>query len=1079
MQILKLKLAGIGPYVAEQSIDFTRLGANGVFLLEGPTGAGKSTLIDAIVFALYGQVASKDSSAERMVSKHRKPADEPFVELVIETSRGIHRVRRTPQFTRPKQRGEGTTKVNATVKLWKLSDPDDARGEVISSNIQDAATELGQAVGLTREQFTQIVVLPQGHFAKFLEAKPEERRQLLQPIFGTQIFADVQATLIDMAKDSQAQIEQARAQLGAAMERFVHDADAPDPTDGGNTAETGPPDNAPSADDSADAEPTNTEPTVSLRDQLAALLAADDMDGLLTVAQERLDALTASLDDHQLKAAAADQHAAKTRALLDAGNRMAKLKTDLAELHEQEAVLAQRAAEFTAAEARLNAAVRAESWNRAGKAETLAATKLGEQRTAWEALAAEIQTGADAALLDGIDEVAERIQATRKTQSGGDTPQDKGAEKDRSTQKDQAPPHDPVPTLRKHADELRASSGALEQSARLEAGLPQCERQLDAQRVKLSELQALAASDDTHIAELTAERSSLAEQLEELGAADEELTKASLAKEQASQQLAAVRAVQADVTALESAREAELLATSQSEAARTQHQQARSQWLDGLAGTLAAQLQPGEACPVCGAAEHPHPAASAPDAVTRDDVTRLEALAGEAATSHAQAQARCNELAARVEERTADTKGLTIEQATDALAQADKLVGNAKQQIAHRQTLATKAAETGEELEQLRAHHAATLAEASRLSGAIDTATKQLASDRAQLAAERGDADSLADRLADVQRELANTQRIVDAMNRLSQAASELSVRSEEAAEALAQAGFDDPWSAADALLPPDELDELDAWVDKFRASRAWVSTRLSQPDMKEAAEAPAPDLDGLTAAAEQAADAQISAQQALGTARSVVQQSSAAFAELSGAVEALAQLAPKAAPVVRMAELAAAGQRSLSKVTLPTYVLLDRFEQVIDHANERLEAMTQGRYSLKRIDEKEGSGQKLGLGLAVVDHLPVDTERTPQSLSGGERFQASLAMALGLTDMVMAEAGGMSLDSLFVDEGFGGLDSASLDDVMDQLEGLRAGGRHVGVISHVAEMKQRIGERISVRKLPDGSSTLTTTLDE
>ena len=1056
MQILKLKLAGIGPYVAEQSIDFARLGANGVFLLEGPTGAGKSTLIDAIVFALYGQVASKDSSAERMVSKHRKPADEPFVELVIETSRGIYRVRRTPQFTRPKQRGEGTTKVNATVKLWKLSDPDDARGEVISSNIQDAAAELGQAVGLTREQFTQIVVLPQGHFAKFLEAKPEERRQLLQPIFGTQIFADVQATLIDMAKDNQAQIEQARAQLGAAMERFVHDADAPDPTDGSGAAVAEPPNDAPSTDDSGSAEPA-----ISLRDQLAELLAADDMDGLVAVAQERLDALTAALDDHQLEAAAADQHAAKARALLDAGNRLATLKTDLADLHEQQETLSQRAPEFTAAEARLDAATRAESWNRAGRAETLAATKLSEQRTAWEALAAEIQAGPDAALLEGIDEVPE------------------SAQKDQDTPHNQDVPHDQTPALRQHADELRASSGALEQSARLEAGLPQRERQLEAQHAELAELQALAASDDTHIAELTAERASLAEQLEELGAADEELTKASLAKEQASQQLAAVRAVQADVTALESAREAELLATSQSEAARTQHQQARSQRLDGLAGTLAAQLQPGEACLVCGAAEHPHPAASAPDAVTRDDVTRLEALAGEAATSHAQAQARCNELAARVEERTAETKGLTVEQATDALTQADKLVETAKQQIAQRQALANKMADAGEKLEHLRAHHANTLAEASRLSGAIDTATKQLANDRAQLATERGDADSLADRVADVQRELANTQRIVDALGRLSQAAAELAVRSEEASEALDQAGFDDAWSAADALLPPDELDELDAAVDKFKASRAWVTTRLSQPDMKEAAEAPAPDLAALAEAAEQAADAQISAQQALGTARSVVQQSSAAFAELSGTVEALAQLAPKAAPVVRMAELAAAGQRSLSKVTLPTYVLLDRFEQVIDHANERLEAMTQGRYSLKRIDEKEGSGQKLGLGLAVVDHLPVDTERTPQSLSGGERFQASLAMALGLTDMVMAEAGGMSLDSLFVDEGFGGLDSASLDDVMDQLEGLRAGGRHVGVISHVAEMKQRIGERISVRKLPDGSSTLTTTLDE
>ena len=193
----------------------------------------------------------------------------------------------------------------------------------------------------------------------------------------------------------------------------------------------------------------------------------------------------------------------------------------------------------------------------------------------------------------------------------------------------------------------------------------------------------------------------------------------------------------------------------------------------------------------------------------------------------------------------------------------------------------------------------------------------------------------------------------------------------------------------------------------------------------------------------------------------------------------ALTRMAPEAAPVVRMAELATAGDRNLRKVTLPTYVLLRRFEQVIDQANDRLESMTHGRYSLQRTDEKEGRSRKLGLGLVVIDHLPVDTARETQTLSGGETFLASLAMALGLSDTVTAEAGGISLDSLFVDEGFGSLDPESLDMVMGQLEKLRAGGRNVGVVSHVTEMKQRIAERISVRKLPDGSSTLTTTVDD
>ena len=142
--------------------------------------------------------------------------------------------------------------------------------------------------------------------------------------------------------------------------------------------------------------------------------------------------------------------------------------------------------------------------------------------------------------------------------------------------------------------------------------------------------------------------------------------------------------------------------------------------------------------------------------------------------------------------------------------------------------------------------------------------------------------------------------------------------------------------------------------------------------------------------------------------------------------------------------------------------------------ANLRLVAMSDGRYSLSRTDEREGgvAARKTGLGLLVEDHL-VGHRRPARTLSGGETFYVSLCLALGLADVVRAEAGGVDLGTLFIDEGFGSLDPDTLDAVLGELGRLRAGGRVVGIVSHVAELKRRIAERIEVRRRPDGSSTL------
>src|SRR3954447_4636051 len=218
MQLHHLSMTAIGPYAGTEVIDFTTVGRAGLFLLEGPTGSGKSTIIDAITFALYGKVAQASADVERIHSHHADPRTVPVVVLVFETQSGLYRVQRTPRFERPKSRGAGTTVQQPTIKLWRLQTPDDLDGgELLSTNIGDCDDEITRAVGLTRDQFVQTVILPQGEFATFLRARSEDKGKLLEKVFGTAFFRRVQDEIVEAGRAAQARRQSAVDEIRLAV----------------------------------------------------------------------------------------------------------------------------------------------------------------------------------------------------------------------------------------------------------------------------------------------------------------------------------------------------------------------------------------------------------------------------------------------------------------------------------------------------------------------------------------------------------------------------------------------------------------------------------------------------------------------------------------------------------------------------------------------------------------------------------------------------------------------------------------------------------------------------------------------
>jgi exonuclease SbcC len=549
--------------------------------------------------------------------------------------------------------------------------------------------------------------------------------------------------------------------------------------------------------------------------------------------------------------------------------------------------------------------------------------------------------------------------------------------------------------------------------------------------------------------------------------------------------------------------------------AREAWQDLREQRITGIAAELAAELAGGEPCRVCGSTDHPDPARTAGPHITRADEdaayarfqgrtaerdraheaavrlrTALDAAAELAGGApHSELAAACVEVEAA---HAAATRAAgTVPDARAALAAAEQ---ERDRRAAAQQSALHRAAARASRREELDAQHA-------RLSD--------------DLARARAGHPSVAARRAHLTGTIALLDRAAHAVRDRADAAQRLAEAEAALTEAAARAGFPTPEEAAAAMLPAPRLwaaeREAAEWSREEAAAEsalasaaealasavraepgpetpAPVPTSGPAPSVASSADAtrggrllPAPRafLDALPPADPRAA------QDALDAAQLRLRQASAGedaarrrcdeLDALGGEAAAAArELAPARAAYERVARLAdlvsATSSENRYRMELETYVLAARLEQVAAAAGVRLERMSGGRYTLVHSDARGGGRSKSGLGLMVVDAW-TGTERDTATLSGGETFYASLALALGLADVVTDEAGGMRLDTLFVDEGFGSLDEQALDEVLDVLDGLRERDRAVGIVSHVAELRDRIPARLQVTKGRDGST--------
>lgn len=998
MRLHTLTVAAFGPFDATVSVDFDDLGHAGLFLLTGPTGAGKSSVLDAVCFALYGQVPGDRQAARQLRCDRAAPGAAP--EVVLECSIRGRRFRftRSPQWERPKKRGTGTTRVQAHVVVEEQRD---GGWQGLTNRLDEAGLLVTDLLGMTCSQFTQVTMLPQGRFMTFLRAKSEERQKVLQALFRTDRFEQVERWLVDHRIELRRRSQAANDRVAGVLNRLQEAAGRPVPDDW----------------DLADLALATEDGDVlgwavrldeeARRAAAATALRAREADAGAGAATERL-ARAEELASHQARG----RQATVALESLDGSAARAAEDQRRLEAHVRALPVVRLAAgadsSTRAAEA---AAVRARS-ALAAAAEVVEAleTEPGLFPGGIDLAAAEEQATAALAVAEAFrPRQAELEQQTARCTALADQRLTLAAESERLQQE--------LDTLPEQVARAAEACAAAQQAAH---DLPA------AVTTRATAVEAAGA-----VAELTAVHVEL-------------------------------RAAEADVHA----------ARDTAQALRERYLDIREARIHGMAAELAGGLAVGCACPVCGSAEHPSPAASGPDAVGRAEEEAARKDHEQAEFAHQLLAEKLTDLRTRAAVLEARTGGLDAPSAQAALHQAeDALAG-----------LRTRAAQA-DRLQAALADLHARQARCAERRGAIQTSLEgvrsahQAASDQVErLTAEL--AELLAGTPAESLEELVRGHRTArEAVVRARTAQHEHAVAEgaahaarDAAEQAAGQAGFASLTTARAAALPDTEAVALEDALEQRRRDTERVAAVLADPAVAEAMAQEAPDLGALRTSAAAAVHER---DQAFVAAEATGRRSSRLAALLGDLGRALDDWAPLRRDLATVTSLAALvegkGPDNPLRMRLSAYVLGERLRQVVAAANERLDRMSGSRYVLEQSDDRGAGDVRGGLSLLVRDAWSGHT-RDPATLSGGETFIVSLALALGLADTVCHEAGGTDIATLFIDEGFGTLDADTLDDVLDTLDGLREGGRVVGLVSHVAELRTRIPAQLEVSKGRQGS---------
>ncbi|PKG47830.1 MULTISPECIES: AAA family ATPase [Halomonadaceae] len=1013
MTPLTLTMQAFGPFAGTETIDFTVLGRSPLFLINGPTGAGKSSILDALCFALYGQTTGNEREPSQMRCDQANATLLTEVTLDFRLRGADYRVRRVPQQERPKARGEGTTTHNAEAQLWRLNADGEVETCLVARKVNDATAELQTLIGLDANQFRQVMVLPQGKFRELLIADSKKREEIFSQLFQTQIFQRIEERLRLQANQIEREVKEHRQHISGILAGGELESEA------------------------------------ALEQELEALTPQ--------VEQARKDFETAQLqrrkaekqrDDAQAlqrQFEARESLAAEKTRHLEQQGQVVSIQDHLTQSEHAQALRPQRTA-LTQAQQALS-------------------TAHAEQQQADAALSSQ-RTSAEQA--------QRAFEAARERQTGLPELRERHRQLSEFIQKGQQ--------LSELQARFQTAQAAWQQA---DGALKRDEEQLDTIRQ-----QGEAAG--VNLERLQAERQQLASAPVELNRYETLLTQRKELDALIDQGRELTTQQQQATAALDQRR-------SESEQAERFATEQEMRWHQGQAALLALTLEDDAPCPVCGSLAHPTPAVNNADIVTKEQVENARSAQAQARQSFQGAERHHQQLAQQISYHSEQVQRLNQqlgEWASQPLNELQKTCDELHRQVArqssierelHQQTTARDALrrEWGALDKQLKAQRPAVekaKEDALRLESQRDQLSQSLPDDARDPAAmqkmltelerqvtqieQAWDSAQLA--LTNSQTQLARAdEQLRGASERVEQAKQTLEQTQAEWQAALLASPFEDEAAFQAAQLDDAQRQELIHQVDTYQRRLAELEGALQNYHAQLAEKTP-PDLAALSSQTEAAQAEENSQLEAWRTLDGRLTTLHGIRQKLAKAHTAQAELEAQYQVWGTLSEVA--NGRTGHRISLQRFVLGVLLDDVLIQASERLVRMSRGRYQLVRREDPTKGNKASGLELDVADTY-TGKNRSVATLSGGESFMAALSLALGLSDVVQAYAGGIQLDTLFIDEGFGSLDQDALDQAINMLSELQMGGRMIGVISHVSELKEQMPVRIDVRASRHGSS--------
>lgn len=909
MRPIKLTMSAFGPYAGETVIDFDKLGENGIYLISGDTGAGKTTIFDGIVFALYGSASGEKREPSMLRSKYAKPDTPTFVELVFKYADKLYTVRRNPAYMRKKLKGEGYTEQSADCCFTY---PD---GRVVTkkSEVDEAVNKI---VGVSKNQFLQIAMIAQGDFLKLLTASTEDRKTIFRYIFKTERFLKLQDKLKADYSKAKEQVEKAQN----SMAQYI---------DGIRCAEENP------LFIQVQRAKNNELPILDVIAALEMLIEQDEnsdkeLNSDIQIIEKQLgevNSLLGKLEDYK------------------------KLGKELCTV---------------------------------GKAIELKSDKFEQAK-------------------ELLESEKERFKETEVLNS------------ESAKFKAELPRYDELELQNKKIEAIH--------------------KKLKSDEKSLTDQNTLLAAKTETLEKLKAEKSTL----EKAGENKEKLTSERNAAEEMMKNLEALKKSLNDydlmIASLEEKQTIYLEAMNTAQQSLEAYNEMNRSFLNEQAGILAQQLKENSPCPVCGSTVHPNIAQKSDSAPTESELKKTKQKSDKAQSDAANASNVCAVIKGKVETAKANIE-IQLEKLignTDINSSKEKINDLIKEQLEIIKKLNLEI--TAEEKNIKRKSELETIipkteSETEKLKTDISSLKTNIASCKASL--------------EEISRQLANLKSSLCFVDK---STAEKKIQEIESKSESIKKSFENAQNSFSKCEK--EIIELKAKKEQLK-KQLESAEKIDEEKVKER-------QNSLTVQKQSKGELRTAIIARLSANRS-------AFDNIIKKKDEINTLEKNLVLVQSLYSTANGRISGKEKIMLETYIQMTFFDRIIARANTRFMIMSDGQYELKRRQSAENKQASEGLSLDVIDHYN-GSQRSVNTLSGGESFKASLSLALGLSDEIQASAGGIRLDTMFVDEGFGSLDDESLNQAMNALKGLTEGNRLVGIISHVSELKERIDRQIIVSK--------------